>query len=1266
MLDITGNDIAALNDSDLRSLIGLLCEAELRSAGIPTAGVTWGGHQNASDGGIDVRVDLTTSLHNDGFIPRSKTGFQVKKPDMPKAAINKEMRSENQLKQVIKELADNNGAYIIVSSQGSTADSVLRNRKTAMQAAVSDYTNANLLKVDFYDRERVASWVRTHPSLILWVRHKIGRPIQGWKTYGNWANCPGGIEEAYLTDGHVRLHSTSRGISEGISVTEGINELRSVLSQPKSAVRLVGLSGVGKTRLVQSLFDERFGEMPLNSTQVFYTDMSDSPHPDPRTFTEMLIALQKPITLVVDNCTPELHRRLTSVCSATGSLISLLTVEYDVRDDQPEETEVFRLEPASNELIEKLIIRRFTHISQVGARIIAEFAGGNARIAIALARTVERGENITQLRDHDLFERLFQQRNDSNHRLLKSAEICSLVYSFDIRIDEDESKELKLLGSIIDLSARELYENVSELKRRDLIQQRSHWRAVLPHAVANRLAGRALQDIPSKVITDAFLYGGSERLLKSFSRRLGYLHNSTVAREIAREWLSESGLLGNIMNLNELGIALLKNITPVEPSSTLSLIEGAVGKENSDVFFSRKNAYFSDFTRLLRSIAYDPILFERAVLLLCRFALSESSNENSNSIRKLLKSLFYITLSGTHATPEQRLNIISALLESNSEEKIEIGFSLLSAALEASHFSSSHGFEFGAHARDYGWSPRNRTDINQWFNTFLNYLVPLASSDNSLAAKLRGLLSIKFRGLWTRAKMYNELELAARNIVAKHSWNEGWAAVKSTKSFDSERMEPDVTARLDNLAKILAPTTLIENARLYTLSGTNNALNVIDIIEDESDSAKDYSKASKIARSLGQEISSQLDLLDELLPELLGSEGIRIFDFGQGLSEGSRSPIIIWNKMLMALYSIPDAKRNYQLFRGFLNGISKTNYEASETLLNEAVTDPLLSKVFPYIQTSVDINEKGIERLKQALELSSAPIGAYQCLAYGKTLDGINDKDFCDLLRMVASKNEGYNVAIAILTMRIHGEENVSDVLTSLGQELLVQYPFTDNNVIRRDYELAKIVECCFSSEDAKEKARIVANKIAVGLRNYNIYPSDFDDVLKALASTHPIVFLDIFLEERETNHRIARLFLEEIYSSSSPMSVINDDVILSWGGVKPDIRYPNLASAIVPYRNIGQGIEWTPLAMTLIMKAPDQMLVLNQLKQCFRPSSWEGSRAEIMQSFVPLLVQLQKHEDPIVSQWAIQEEKTFSEEISSVHKWELAHEGERNERFEW
>lgn len=73
MFEITRDDIAALDDEDLRTLIGLLCEAELRRLGLPVSAVTWGGNQTAKDGGLDVRVSLPEGTKIEGFIPRGAT-----------------------------------------------------------------------------------------------------------------------------------------------------------------------------------------------------------------------------------------------------------------------------------------------------------------------------------------------------------------------------------------------------------------------------------------------------------------------------------------------------------------------------------------------------------------------------------------------------------------------------------------------------------------------------------------------------------------------------------------------------------------------------------------------------------------------------------------------------------------------------------------------------------------------------------------------------------------------------------------------------------------------------------------------------------------------------------------------------------------------------------------------------------------------------------------------------------------------------------------
>ena len=855
MFEITGDEIKKLSDGNLRALVALLCEYDLRSNNLSPAGVTWGGNQDAKDGGLDVRVELATTPDPAGYIPRCTTGYQVKKPKMPPNKILKEMCPEGVLKPVIRDLANERGAYIIVSGTDSTSDLALNNRRKEMAEAVAKLENASNLKLDFYDRGRLATWVRSHPSVVLWVREKIGNPIQGWKPYENWASTPGGLEEEYLLDDEVRLHDGANQRSEGMTAVDGINCLRKILSRTASSIRLVGLSGVGKTRLAQALFDDRVGENPLNQSWAFYTDTSYSPSPDPRTFADRFIATQRRVILVVDNCPPDLHRRLTSVCTAVGSLVSLFTIEYDVREDLPEETEVFRLEPSSVKLVKEIIRNRFKHIGQVDAHTIADFSGGNVRLAIALANTVHKGETIIGLRDEELFERLFLQRNKSNDTLLTSAEACSLVYSFNCQMADGSISELRLLGSLVDKSEKEIYRDTAELKRRSLVQQRGSWRAVLPQALANRLAKRALENIPTKEIISALADRGTVRLLKSFSKRLGYLHDSGTAVEIAENWLSENGLLGDVTNLDDLRMDLLSNVAPLTPEATLAAIERAANGEQGQQFTSRENPQCYRHAQLLRSLAYDRELFERCIDLICRFALSEAPNENYNSVRAIFRSLFYLYLSGTHASAGQRQRAIDRFLRSEIESEQELGLELLDATLEASHFSSSYGFDFGARSRDYGYAPEPGEEIKRWYAQFLNLTVAVANSNGAIAIRTKKILSDRFHELWARAGVFDELEDAVKSIRSKGFWSEGWVAVRKTIVSNSKAMEPKILQRIKRLDQLLAPETLIDKARTYALSSHINSSDLIDIEEESENVDAQYERIENTTREIGRQVS---------------------------------------------------------------------------------------------------------------------------------------------------------------------------------------------------------------------------------------------------------------------------------------------------------------------------------------------------------------------------------------------------------------------------
>lgn len=53
-----------------------------------------------------------------------------------------------------------------------------------MRDAVKDDPNESYLHLDFYDRSKLIQWLRQHPSVMLWVKAKLGQGYSGWQPYG--------------------------------------------------------------------------------------------------------------------------------------------------------------------------------------------------------------------------------------------------------------------------------------------------------------------------------------------------------------------------------------------------------------------------------------------------------------------------------------------------------------------------------------------------------------------------------------------------------------------------------------------------------------------------------------------------------------------------------------------------------------------------------------------------------------------------------------------------------------------------------------------------------------------------------------------------------------------------------------------------------------------------------------------------------------------------------------------------------------------------
>jgi hypothetical protein len=1256
MFEITGTDITSLSDGDLRTLVARLALSELRAQGAPLSSVTAGGNQDAADGGLDVRVECPTTIAKPDFVPRAVTGFQVKKPNMSASAIREEMRPGGVLRPVIRELAAASGAYIIVSAQGSVADKPLADRRSAIRDQLHDVAAAEKLHTDFYDRDRLATWVNEYPGIISWVRSRTGLGLSGWSSVGGWIGTTVTNPNTYLFDAKTCLTNERSSERKQLTIGEGIAQIRATLRIPKQCIRLIGLSGLGKTRLVQALFENDVGEDPLDSSLAVYTDYSVETDPTARDMARRLVTRGQRAMLVVDNCNPATHSELALICSADASKVSLLTVEYDVRDDEPERTEVFRLQSASPELVSQWLKQSFPKVSQVDRRTIADFSDGNFRVARAIAETLGKGETLGKLKSRELFERIFHQRNEHDQSLLSAAEELSLLYSVDGE-DSSINGELALIGNLRAVGAQPMYAALITLRRRGIVQSRGRWRAILPHAIANPLATYALERIPPADF-DGFCRSLTTRMQKSLSRRLGYLHDNAEAQTAVTRWLRPDGPLGDLM-LGEDGLQIIINIAPAAPEAVLARIERELDGPNGDLLLAPKATLRRHLIRLIKMLSYDAKMFERVAMLLARFFAAEPKDLQSNSARATFSELFHLCLSGTLASPSQRTEVVRRLAESGDPAQRRCAAVALDGLLKASNFSSSSNFEFGARSRGWGWSPELNRDVWNWYDAAISLAVELAP----ILDDARDILAGKVRELWSFGTRQDLLEHAAATLVKQKPWIEGWLAFRGLLRYEGKAMPDDVRAKLEAIIEQLKPCDLLHQARAVVLSG-NGGWDIVDGDSDDSDAMKPWNKAAKMAQDIGRSLAADPETCNEFLAELLIARNQqRAFECGRGLAEGADDLSAMWSELASQFESADPQKRNATVLGGFIHEAQHRDTTFTSSILEAAIDDSHLGPNLPYLQARVGIDKSGIERLQRAIQKGWLQAKDFNSIANGVVGDSPPEQ-LAELVLNIAGLPDGVTVAIDILHMHFFRDQDdgriSSPTIVEVGRALLLRTEFSNSGTFH-DLSLEVVFRKCCSGSDGEAFARVICTNLCAVLESVHFYFGEVSYVLKGIFQTQPFVALDTFLLPRPTAGNFGAFDIE--LNQGLPLDDMDPEILRQWADLDPTIRYPLLGRAIPIFkRSHGEeSNDLAPLYLQILDYAPDKYAYLGSDWIHLYPRSWTGSLPDILAQRRTQMLKLRGSPHEEVRRWA-------DEIVPAFDRWieeERTRNREKEESFE-
>jgi hypothetical protein len=289
--EVTYKDIERLDSLQLTDLLRRLLCLECQAHGIFSSAVAVSLKICEPDGGEDGRVQWDGGVDRTDRIPFRNTLFQSKAKPMARKECEKEVLSKGQegVKPKIDEVLNAGGVYVLFCNR---AFKDKKSREEGLRAGLKigrrpDWQTA---RIEIYNGQTIADWTNEFLLAMIYVRECLGTNIpHGLKTWSPWSRYEG-FKYPYAWNDRLK------GYAETI---------RQQAMKARAVMRLVGLPGLGKTRLALEAFrppaDSLAPIQQMLSDGVTYYDAGSSGDEIVPFVAEMCNASQSGV-LIVDDC----------------------------------------------------------------------------------------------------------------------------------------------------------------------------------------------------------------------------------------------------------------------------------------------------------------------------------------------------------------------------------------------------------------------------------------------------------------------------------------------------------------------------------------------------------------------------------------------------------------------------------------------------------------------------------------------------------------------------------------------------------------------------------------------------------------------------------------------------------------------------------------------------------------------------------------------------------------------------------------------------
>ena len=1271
--EVQGKDLEGLRAEQLHELLRRLLSVEAQANGIPLDGIHVSSNIAAPDGGEDGRISWRGGPESTGFLPSRLCQFQLRVGGIAPAKAGLEVLTRGEVKPMVRSVLEQDGHYVLLCAHRYTHQAIEK-RERGIHAAL---TKAGLLvpreRISFRDAHKIGVWVNAHPSVALWVKETVRLASPG--RFASWHQWRSRSEHAVPWVEHPRLPELRSAIRERVT-------------QPGKWLRVVGLSGVGKSRLCLEALggagDDPGANRPLRDL-VMYEAQPEVPDPALPAIVNQLADSGARAVVVVDDCDPQTHDDLVRLVRRAGSRVSLLTIDDEIPSELA--TGTIRIDPAAASVVEAIVEHVAGMLPPLDRQRLARISAGFPEIAIRISEA-----GATQLvdpRSDQLIESFVVGRAPQDaDRLLRSATLLSAFRL--VRVDpvstgwldpsqaqstEDYLAPIAALGR--HLTCEDLYAAAQRLAKRGVFKRRGGLGAIQPRPIAIRLAERQWREW-DRGKWDQVLSGSlGPGFTRVAAERLAHLNGAEIATRVVKHACREGGPLdtGTVDNDRAEVLACLAEVDAEVVAEYIErLLDG-----HPDPSRLGDNVRHG-LLRALGRIAFPAATFAVGAPLMLRL-LGVEDGTGSEYLSRPFAALFPVISGATEADGNRRLRFLDEAVATSDATRMRHVVRALAAGCDPAGDLSAVGPEVQGSRRTLDrWHPATTNELAEYIGGCISRLAKLASRNDEVSVmcreKLGGLIGSLVGGGFIGC-----VDDAIRRVAgAGHRWTLALRGLHGVLVHFPGSIDEATTVRVQSLIDLLTPTDLYDRVRALV---TEPPMPHDWVTE----SASEHFAASRAKiDGLSDELVRTPEALRELLPRLSRGTHIHAGELGESIAKRAPSPLDWLDPIIGAIEHEPEALRNHAFFVGFVAGLTDRHRAEVEAVKQRVIEAPGLAPVFPEVCRRIGLTSKDVARGVEGLARGTIPSSALMSWTHPETLDPLPRTAVAQLLDVLLDHDAtSFAIGVNTLWMMLRNEDREGKDTRETGLRIADFRPqvltmarnagrwsardfkaatgTTDPRLSSQmtEWHLTQIVLRMLRKGREDDHARETALAFSTALVHrhqdgwLDLYGKTLRPVLRELLSGFPGIAWQLIGGTIVSSPRFARLMALSLGERSvhdrgvdPPILALSEETLLAWCHANPD-QAPAFAAECVPIlaaaRSDPGQHHLHPVMSRLVNKFGERDDVQEAFERNLHTTGPVSSLADHYASHEAPLEVLKGHRTPAVRRWA----RRFSRELRQL-----------------